>query len=91
MRDNIHASDVVRAFATFHAAPRAGSVYNLGGGRDSNISMIEAIALCERIAGRKLDYTRKQDYPPWKLTFGIEEVLRDIYEKNVEAWAATSR
>jgi CDP-paratose 2-epimerase len=109
VRDNIHANDVVRAFAAFHANPRSASVYNLGGGRESNVSMIEAIGLCEGIAGRKLDYTLseqarvgdhrwwisdlgafKADYPEWQLTFGIEEVLRDIYEHNVEQWGATS-
>ncbi|HEX3510452.1 MAG TPA: NAD-dependent epimerase/dehydratase family protein [Solirubrobacteraceae bacterium] len=57
VRDNIHAIDVVRAFAAFHADPRPAAVYNLGGGRGSNVSMLEAIALCERIAGRELAYT----------------------------------
>jgi CDP-paratose 2-epimerase len=57
VRDNIHAVDVVSAFAAFHAAPRAGAVYNLGGGRFANCSMLEAIEACERIAGRALDYT----------------------------------
>ena len=57
VRDNIHAHDVVRAFAAFHAAPRAAAVYNLGGGRDSNVSMLEAIELCQKITGRELDYT----------------------------------
>ena len=54
VRDNIHSSDLVRAFAEFHARPRAGAVYNIGGGRDNSCSMLEAIALCERIAGREL-------------------------------------
>ncbi len=57
VRDNIHAADVVRAFEAFHGAPRAAAVYNLGGGRQANVSMLEAIAACERIAGRKLDWT----------------------------------
>jgi CDP-paratose 2-epimerase len=56
VRDNIHSHDVVRAFAAFHAAPRAGAVYNLGGGRESNVSMLEAIELCQKITGRELDY-----------------------------------
>jgi CDP-paratose 2-epimerase len=56
VRDNIHAYDVVRAFKAFHANPRAAAVYNLGGGRESNISMSEAIEACERIAGRALDW-----------------------------------
>lgn len=57
VRDNIHAVDVCSAFSAFHARPSAGAVYNLGGGRASNVSMLEAIATCERIAGRSLHYT----------------------------------
>jgi CDP-paratose 2-epimerase len=57
VRDNIHSADVVSAFAAFHAAPRAGAVYNLGGGRFSNCSMLEAIDLCEQISGNTLDWT----------------------------------
>jgi CDP-paratose 2-epimerase len=56
VRDNLHSADLVRAFDAFHAAPRAGAVYNMGGGRESNCSMLEAIALCGQIAGRELDY-----------------------------------
>jgi CDP-paratose 2-epimerase len=57
VRDNIHSSDVVSAFEAFVAAPRCAAVYNLGGGRESNCSMREAIAACERISGRPLDWT----------------------------------
>lgn len=57
VRDNIHAYDVVSAFAAFHAEPRESAVYNLGGGRFSNCSMLEAIALCEEISGKELSYT----------------------------------
>jgi CDP-paratose 2-epimerase len=56
VRDNIHSSDVARAFGAFHAAPRPAAVYNLGGGRVSNCSMLEAIDACQRIAGRTLDW-----------------------------------
>lgn len=56
VRDNIHASDVVGAILAFHANPRTAAVYNLGGGRDSNCSMLEAIDLCESISGRQLDW-----------------------------------
>jgi CDP-paratose 2-epimerase len=56
VRDNIHSNDVVSAMEAFHRAPRAAAVYNLGGGRDSNCSMIEAIEACERISGRELDW-----------------------------------
>ena len=57
VRDNLHSSDLVRAFAAFHEGPRAGAVYNMGGGRRSNCSMLEAIELCERIAGKRLDWS----------------------------------
>jgi CDP-paratose 2-epimerase len=57
VRDNIHAHDVVTAFAAFHAAPRVAAVYNLGGGRFSNCSMLEAIELCEEISGNQLEFT----------------------------------
>jgi CDP-paratose 2-epimerase len=57
VRDNIHAADLVHAFEAFHRKPRAAAVYNIGGGRDSNCSVLEAIDICEEIAGRELDWT----------------------------------
>jgi CDP-paratose 2-epimerase len=49
---------VVSAFVEFWRAPRTGgAVYNLGGGRVSHCSMLEAIDKCERIAGRTLEHT----------------------------------
>lgn len=57
VRDNIHCDDLVAAFEHFVEAPRAGEVYNLGGGRFANCSMLEAIALCEEVTGRSLAWT----------------------------------
>lgn len=57
VRDNIHSYDLVKAFYHFYLEPRAGEVYNLGGGRLNNCSILEAIRLCEEIAGEKLKYT----------------------------------
>jgi CDP-paratose 2-epimerase len=54
VRDNIHGADLVAACMAFHCAARPGAVYNIGGGRFSNCSMLEAIKACERIAGREL-------------------------------------
>ncbi|MCB0064274.1 MAG: NAD-dependent epimerase/dehydratase family protein [Caldilineaceae bacterium] len=56
VRDNIHSADLIRAFDEFYRAPRVGEVYNMGGGRASNCSMLEAIDLCEQIAGRPLSW-----------------------------------
>ncbi len=57
VRDNIHADDLAAACMAAHAARATGAVYNIGGGRESNCSMLEAIAACERIAGRELEWT----------------------------------
>jgi CDP-paratose 2-epimerase len=57
VRDNIHSADLVAAFDAFHRRPRPAAVYNIGGGRQSNCSMLEAIELCEHISGRELDWT----------------------------------
>jgi CDP-paratose 2-epimerase len=56
VRDNIHSSDLVEAIVQFIEAPRVAEVYNIGGGRHCNCSMLEAIELCEEISGRKLKW-----------------------------------
>ncbi|GBE43906.1 CDP-paratose 2-epimerase [bacterium BMS3Bbin10] len=60
VRDNIHSHDLVNAFWHFFRNPRSGEVYNIGGGRHSNCSMLEAIELCESISGRRLDHTYEE-------------------------------
>jgi CDP-paratose 2-epimerase len=61
VRDNIHSADLVAAFEHAARAPRAASVYNIGGGRQSNCSMLEAIDACQRISGEELDWTYVED------------------------------
>jgi CDP-paratose 2-epimerase len=61
VRDNIHCSDLVACFMQFMRAPRAAAVYNIGGGRPSNCSMLEAIEACERISGNELNWTLSDD------------------------------
>jgi CDP-paratose 2-epimerase len=56
VRDNIHSYDVVRAMEEFAANPRPGEVYNLGGGRENSVSMLEAIARIEKMTGKKLNW-----------------------------------
>jgi len=57
VRDNIHSKDLVSAFWEYFKAPRKGEVYNIGGSRHSNISMLEAIEKIEKLSGKKLNYT----------------------------------
>lgn len=61
VRDNIHCNDLVSAFLHFYKNPRCGEVYNIGGSRHSNCSMLEAIAIGEELSGNKLDYTYLED------------------------------
>ena len=55
VRDNIHSYDLVNMFWHFYKKPHSGEVYNAGGGRHSNCSMLEAIKECENIVGRKIN------------------------------------
>ncbi len=57
VRDNIHSYDLVNMFWHFYQNPRSGEVYNAGGSRYSNCSMLEAITMCEEITGNKLSYS----------------------------------
>jgi CDP-paratose 2-epimerase len=109
VRDNIHSADLVACFQSFQRAPRAAAVYNMGGGRRSNCSMLEAIDVCERISGRELQWELSEenrigdhrwwisdvsdfeaDYPDWRPRYGIDEILQEMYEQNVERWMATA-
>ena len=61
VRDNIHSRDLVNMFWHFYNEPRSGEVYNAGGGRHSNCSMLEAITICEKISGNKMNYSYTED------------------------------
>jgi CDP-paratose 2-epimerase len=56
VRDNIHSADLIQAFHCFFQRPRCGEIYNMGGSRFSNCSMLEAIDLCQEISGKALDW-----------------------------------
>ncbi|MBD3563436.1 NAD-dependent epimerase/dehydratase family protein, partial [Planktothrix sp. FACHB-1355] len=105
VRDNIHSYDLVNAFYHFYQNPRVAEVYNIGGGRFSNCSMLEAIQECEAITEKKLNWVYeesnrigdhiwwisdidkfKSHYPEWNLTYGITEILKEIFNQNVSRW-----
>ena len=54
VRDNLHSEDLVNCFWEFYKKPRKGEVYNMGGGRFSNCSIIEALNLVESLANIKI-------------------------------------
>jgi CDP-paratose 2-epimerase len=57
VRDNIHSLDVARFMAAFVAVPRAGEVYNLGGGKANSTSIWEAFKIAEKFTGKAQVYT----------------------------------
>lgn len=70
VRDNIHARDLVGMFWSYYQRPIPGAVFNAGGGRHSNCSVLEAITLCEEITGKKMkveysDQNRTGDHIWW--------------------------
>lgn len=105
VRDNIHSRDLVSAFYNFYKAPRIAEVYNMGGSRYSNCSMLEAIESCQKISGKELNWTYTETnrigdhiwyisdtskfqahYPEWRQEYNLEQLLLDIYNKNIERW-----
>jgi CDP-paratose 2-epimerase len=56
VRDNIHSYDLVNAFWHFYQDPRPAAVYNIGGSRHSNCSVLEAIQMIEELSGKSVRY-----------------------------------
>jgi CDP-paratose 2-epimerase len=101
VRDNIHCRDVLRAIHRFYEAPRAGEVYNLGGGRANSCSLLEAAELVAELGGGRLqteyvDTARRGDHICYisdlrKLEghypgWKVEISLRDIVGEMIENW-----
>ena len=84
VRDNIHSADVVSAFAAFHRAPKLAAVYNLGGSRFSNCSVLEAISLCEQVANRSLDWHLSDDVRMGDHRWWISDVSE--FESDYPSW-----
>ena len=61
VRDNIHSNDLVNCFWEFYKKPKKGEIYNIGGGRYSNCSIIEALNLVEKMTNIsiKRDFIKK--------------------------------
>ncbi len=56
VRDQIHSGDVIRAFDEFYRNPKCGAVYNLGGGKDNSVSILESIDRVEQLLEKKIHY-----------------------------------
>jgi len=55
VRDNIHSYDLVNAFYHYFKNPRMGEVYNIGGSRFANVSIMEAVEICNKISGKEMN------------------------------------
>ncbi|HME41674.1 MAG TPA: NAD-dependent epimerase/dehydratase family protein [Syntrophorhabdales bacterium] len=55
VRDQIHSADVIAAFDAFYTNPRSAAVYNLGGGKENSVSVLESIDRIEQLLGIKMD------------------------------------
>ncbi len=84
VRDNIHSYDLVNAFWHFYEKPRSGVVYNMGGSRHANISMLEAIAMCEEFSGKKLTYTLSDQARSGDHIWYVSDVRR--FQKDYPGW-----
>jgi CDP-paratose 2-epimerase len=76
VRDNIHSHDLVRALWAYHQNPAPGAVYNIGGSRHSNCSVLEAVDMIEEMTGRELDWTLSEENRSGDHIWWISDVRR---------------
>jgi CDP-paratose 2-epimerase len=103
VRDNIHSYDVVRFMHEFYMNPRCGEVYNIGGGRENSVSILEAFDRIAAISGKPMnweyvDKNREGDHICYisdlsKISahypgWGISKNLNDVFEEIHRASAA---
>ncbi|MCE7984885.1 MAG: NAD-dependent epimerase/dehydratase family protein [Caldilinea sp. CFX5] len=87
VRDNIHSADLIRAFYEFYRAPRIAEVYNMGGGRTSNCSMLEAIDVCQEIAGRPLSWRYSEENRVGDHIWWISDLRK--FQRHYPSWQVT--
>jgi CDP-paratose 2-epimerase len=85
VRDNIHSEDLVEAFYHFFRSPRVGEVYNMGGGRASNCSMLEAIHMCEDITGKEMNYSIDEENRPGDHIWYISDLSK--FKSHYPEWS----
>jgi CDP-paratose 2-epimerase len=87
VRDNIHSFDLVNAFWQFFQDPRCGEVYNIGGGREANCSMIEAIGIVEHLTGRAMNWAYRDEHRGGDHIWWISDVRR--FQDHYPDWRLT--
>jgi len=84
VRDNIHAHDLANAFWHFHQSPRPGAVYNIGGSRHSNCSVLEAIRDVEELSGRRLRWTLGEEARAGDHIWWVSDVRK--FQRDYPGW-----
>ena len=84
VRDNIHAADLIQAFRHFHQAPKPGAVYNMGGSRHSNCSVLEAIDRIEKLSGKRVNFTLSDEARSGDHIWWISDVRR--FQRDFPGW-----
>ena len=85
VRDNIHSYDLVNAFWHVFKAPRIAEVYNIGGGRHANCSMLEAIRLAEEITGLEFNWDYSNTNRVGDHIWWVSDVRR--FQKDYPEWS----
>lgn len=84
VRDNIHSKDLVNALIHFYLNPKVGAVYNLGGGPQNNCSMLEAIDMCQTIAGKSLQWSYEETNRIGDHIWWVSDVRK--FQKDFPEW-----
>jgi len=87
VRDNIHSVDLINAFWAYFQAPRSGEVYNIGGARNANVSMLEAIHKIKAIGGHEVNYSLSPENRIGDHIWYISNV--DKFKKHYPQWDFT--
>jgi CDP-paratose 2-epimerase len=87
VRDNIHSNDLVRCFWDFYQEPRPGAVYNIGGSRHSNCSVLEAIDLIKELSGHEVTYSVSNSARSGDHIWWVSDVRR--WQRDFPAWSYT--
>jgi CDP-paratose 2-epimerase len=85
VRDNIHSNDLVQCFWHFHRSPKPGAVYNIGGSRFSNCSILEAIKLIAELSGYEVPYKVTEEARSGDHIWWISDVRR--FQRDFPSWA----
>ncbi len=85
VRDNIHSFDLVNMFWHFYQNPKVAKVYNAGGSRHSNCSMLEAIQICEEVSGKKMKWSYSETNRIGDHIWWISDVRR--FQNDFPSWS----